>query len=333
VKNKWRIKEQKMANKKVLWGTIGPALVVGFVLAGCPDGGDNNPNNNNSSNNNSPPLTLPGRPGYVLNWYDEFNYTGSPDPAKWGYEHGLVRNNELQSYEEENASVGNGVLLIQGKKLPAADSDPGGQGNYTSASVITKGKKHFKFGVIQVRAKLPFDLGAWPAIWTLGATTPWWPVGGEVDIMELYRPGPSADWNTPLSLLANWCWKANGGDDWYSEWNTEEKSLDTWASAHSTTAGEWLSRFHVWELFWDETTMEISIDGEVVNTQASDISNPATTPTSEDPSDFIEHPFLEDQYLLLNLAIGGANGGTPDGQTDWSKMRYEIDYVRYYKKQ
>lgn len=325
-----------MANKKFLWGTIGPALVFGFVLAGCPVDSGNTDTTNTTDNNNSPPLTLPGRPGYVLNWYDEFNYTGSPDPAKWDYEHGLIRNNELQSYEEENASVGNGVLLIQGKKLPAADLNPSGQGNYTSASVITKGKKHFKFGIIQVRAKLPSELGAWPAIWTLGATTPWWPVGGEVDIMELYRPGAGAVRNTPLSLLANWCWKANGGDDYHSEWNTGENDLETWtaASPRNTSAAAWLSAFHVWELFWDETTMEISIDGELVNTQASDISNPATTPTSGyyDSSDFVEHPFLEEQYLLLNLAIGGNNGGTPDAQTEWPKMRYEIDYVRYYKK-
>ena len=27
-----------------------------------------------------------------LKWSDEFNYEGVPDPAKWSYEEGLVRN-------------------------------------------------------------------------------------------------------------------------------------------------------------------------------------------------------------------------------------------------
>ena len=40
----------------------------------------------------------PELPGWKLVWSDEFNYTGHPDPAKWGYEDGYVRHNELQYY-------------------------------------------------------------------------------------------------------------------------------------------------------------------------------------------------------------------------------------------
>ena len=37
------------------------------------------------------------------------------------------------------------------------------------------------------------------------------------------------------------------------------------------------------------------------------------------------------QYLLLNLALGGINGGEIDDKG--IPMRYEIDYVRVYQKQ
>ena len=36
------------------------------------------------------------REGWKLVWADEFDYTGLPDPAKWDYEVGYVRNNEAQ---------------------------------------------------------------------------------------------------------------------------------------------------------------------------------------------------------------------------------------------
>ena len=41
-----------------------------------------------------------------------------------------------------------------------------------------------------VRAKIPTESGAWPAIWTTGGSNDswcWeWPLGGEIDILEYY---------------------------------------------------------------------------------------------------------------------------------------------------
>lgn len=54
-----------------------------------------------------------------LVWSDEFNYEGLPDPTKWDYEEGFVRNHEMQYYtraREENARVENGMLVIEGRK-------------------------------------------------------------------------------------------------------------------------------------------------------------------------------------------------------------------------
>ena len=56
-----------------------------------------------------------------------------------------------------------GNLVIQAKQREHNGRD------YTSARIITKGKQNFKFGRIDVRAKLPKGKGMWPAIWMLGA--------------------------------------------------------------------------------------------------------------------------------------------------------------------
>ena len=42
------------------------------------------------------------------------------------------------------------------------------------------------------------------------------------------------------------------------------------------------------------------------------------------------NPFNRPQYILLNLALGGDNGGDIDNAA--FPMRYEIDYVRIYER-
>src|SRR4051794_7789926 len=54
--------------------------------------------------------------GYKLVWADEFNKSGRPDTTSWHYENGFVRNQESQWYQEDNAFIENGVLVIEGRK-------------------------------------------------------------------------------------------------------------------------------------------------------------------------------------------------------------------------
>ncbi|MDQ2862904.1 MAG: glycoside hydrolase family 16 protein, partial [Bacteroidota bacterium] len=42
-------------------------------------------------------------------------------------------------------------------------------------------------------------------------------------------------------------------------------------------------------------------------------------------------PFTQPHYMMLNLAIGGANGGDPSN-TPFPK-RFEVDYVRAYQEE
>jgi len=263
-----------------------------------------------------PDFTAPKKiAGMELVWNDEFNNNGKPDPKNWVYENGFVRNRELQWYQPANANCINGVLLIEGKKetLPnptykegSTDWKTGRQYiAYTSASIKTSGLQQWMYGRFEVRARIDTTLGAWPAIWTLG-TGSRWPLCGEVDIMEFYRSD-----NLP-TILANVAWgrNAQGG----AIWNTKKISL-----AHFTSRDpDWVNKFHVWRMDWNKDTIELYLDDELLNTQA------LTQTIDPDGS----NPFMQPHYLLLNLALGG-NGGDPANAK--SSVKYEIDYVRYYK--
>lgn len=107
----------------------------------------------------------------VLAWSDEFDKAGSPDPTKWGYDIGTGSNGwgnaELQYYTNrlQNAEVSNGTLKIRAIKETFQGSA------YTSARLLTMGKYEFKYGRVEVRAKVPTGVGTWPAIWMMGETS------------------------------------------------------------------------------------------------------------------------------------------------------------------
>ncbi len=160
--------------------------------------------------------------GYRLVWADEFNRAGKPDTTNWGYEKGFVRNEEAQWYEEENAWIEKGVLIIEGRR--ESKSNPGYvEGSedwrkarknidYTSTSINTRGKHAWQYGRFVMRGKIDISAGLWPAWWTLGVSGRW-PANGEIDIMEYYRK----------MLLANVaCIGSNGKAEWYSKtFNTD----------------------------------------------------------------------------------------------------------------
>jgi len=142
--------------------------------------------------------------GYQLVWSDEFDYSGKPDPEKWGSEIGFFRNNEKQYYTDrlKNLRVENGNLIIEAHKENISNKDfktdkyknkswlnyisKIDSARYTSGSLTTKNLAEWTYGKIEVKAKLPKGVGLWPAIWMLGVNQAevGWPKCGEIDIME-----------------------------------------------------------------------------------------------------------------------------------------------------
>ena len=258
----------------------------------------------------SQPATAPAD-GYELIWADEFNHDGPLNANDWDFERGFVRNNELQWYQPENAICSGGFLVIEARRetkpnprhRPDSNNWRARRPNieYTSASVITRGRHAWQFGRFEIRAKIDTRPGSWPAFWMLG-TSGRWPANGEVDIMEYYRG----------TLLANLVWAREGGNR--QQWNTGKKSL-------SDFPADWAEQFHTWRMDWNEESIELYCDDELLNRQ--DLSNTINPDGA--------NPFHQPAYLLLNQAIGGDNGGDPS-KTDFP-VRFIVDYVRVYQKQ
>lgn len=174
----------------------------------------------------------------------------------------------------------------------------------------TMGKKEFKYGRFEIRAKIPTATGSWPAIWTLGVDKEW-PSNGEIDIMEYYQIGGKPH------ILANLAW---GTDRRYNAaWNTKTIPFAEFLEKDPL----WANKFHVWRMDWDEEAVRIYIDDNLVNETL--LAN-----TKNGSLGNYENPFHQPHYILLNLAIGGQNGGIPDDAA--FPLQYQVDYVRVYSK-
>lgn len=252
--------------------------------------------------------------GYELVWADEFDKDGRPDPCNWTYERGFVRNMELQWYQPDNARCENGLLVIEGRRERKAN--PRYEANsrswrqsrryceYTSTSLTTKGLHDWQYGRFEMRGRIDTRAGLWPAFWTLGVKGRW-PGCGEIDIMEYYRG----------MLLANAAWASP--KQWVPVWDDIRKPLTEFDDPN------WSAKFHVWRMDWDADSINLYVDNLLLNT----IDVKKTLNKDREG----KNPFHQPHYLILNLAIGGTSGGDPS--TTMFPAKFEIDYVRVYKRQ
>jgi beta-glucanase (GH16 family) len=240
--------------------------------------------------------------GYTLAWSDEFN-TGTLDAAAWSSQNGDGcpalcgwGNNELEYYTDraENLFFQDGKLVIEARK-----ENYGGK-NYTSSKILTSGKKSFKFGRIDIRAKLPKGKGIWPALWLLPQNNVYggWPRSGEIDLMEMigheanrvyatlhFGPGPGS-----TQIGRN----------------------------YTLPSGIFNDEFHVFSLEWKLDQIKWLVDGQVYSTvNKADLG--ANT-----------YPFNESFYLIFNMAVGGNWPGSPDASTVFPQWLV-VDYVRVYQ--
>lgn len=252
-------------------------------------------------------------------WNDEFNQDRAFDKTKWHSEHGFCRNEEDQWYQPQNAYQLGGLLILEARKdsIPNPQYRPNGRdwrskrpyAKYSSASINTQHSYSFQYGQMEVRARIPAVEGSWPAIWTLG-TKREWPSNGECDIMEYYHIK-----GVP-HILANAAW---GNDKRYNAvWNSKTVPYSHFLEKDPG----WGEKFHVWLMDWSEDYIRIYLDEELLND--IDLSKTKNGSLGE-----YANPFHQPHYILLNLAIGGLNGGNI--QPDAFPMKYEIDYVRVYQ--
>jgi beta-glucanase (GH16 family) len=241
-------------------------------------------------------------------WADEFDGQAL-DRSKWSYDTSRNKlgwyNGELQYYSgdrPENLRIENGKLIIEARKdLEALRRLPdwGGQ-KYSSAKIQTKGKASFRYGFVEVRAKLPCSGGTWPAIWMMPEGSAPWPEGGEIDIMEHVGSQPHVvHANLHTKLFNHQLHTGRGADH----------ALPTSCEA-----------FHDYQLDWKPHAITIGVDGRAY-----------MRVTDDQPGGRGAWPFDTPFYVILNLAMGG-DWAAAKGMDDAAlPQRLEVDYVRVWK--
>lgn len=237
-------------------------------------------------------------PGMTLAWQDEFSGT-SLNTTNWTSETGTGTNgwgnNELQYYRQDNTSFKDGCLVITAKKEPFQGS------NYTSSRIITKDKKIFRYGRIDIRAVLPEGQGIWPALWMLGSNIGdvGWPACGEIDIMEMIGGGAR---EKTVHGTAHW----------------EEGGHASYGNSYSLASGTFGDKFHVFSIVWNENSITWYMDDiqyNVIDTRPAGLSE-----------------FQNNFFFVMNLAVGGNWPQNPDTTTRFPQHLI-VDYVRIFQAQ
>jgi beta-glucanase (GH16 family) len=245
-----------------------------------------------------------------LVWSDEFDGNGAVNSLNWFHQTQLPNgfswyNGELQHYtdSEDNSFVSNGLLNIVAKREEFTNQ--GQTKQFTSARLNSKFA--FKYGRVEVRAKLPTGAGTWPAIWMLGKSiiepggfwtsthgTLHWPACGEIDIME--------HWGTNQNVISSAVHHPINGNLSVGEFSYN-------AQYKPNVSNE----FNIYAVEWNEQSITFSVNG---------INHFSYNPAIKNQYTW---PFDAEQYLLLNIAI------EPSVAPNFVQSTMEIDYVRVYQ--
>ncbi|MDX3431168.1 discoidin domain-containing protein [Streptomyces sp. NBC_01693] len=269
---------------------------------------------------------LPKNPGgaYRTTFFDDFTGSGL-DRSKWrvvrtGTEMGPV-NGESQAYVDSPDTIRteNGALVLESKYCKGCTPTPDGTFDFTSGRVDTNTKFDFTYGKVSARMKLPVGDGFWPAFWMLGSDVDdpavSWPGSGETDIMENIGYG---DWTS--SALHGPGYSADGNI----------------GASQTYPSGGRADQWHTYGVEWTPEGMTFTVDDRVVQ----------RTSRQKLESTRGKWVFDHNQYVILNLALGGAYPagwnqvtqpywGLPQSSVDrvaQGGVKAEIDWVRVEQK-
>ena len=257
--------------------------------------------------------------GYVLAFEDNFDDIGQvPDPTYWTLETGATGwgNNELQNYQ-------NGSDDAQIIDIGVADGDTDGSNDGINGALRITAKRDGNeitsarvksdidylpaYGYYEIRAKLPSESGAWPAIWMLGDMNDGgWPATGEIDLVEWSSKYFSeADGDTIIHALH--MTDRHGGNP--IKWEGQiDSQVDDW---------------HTYQLWWTEDYVKLGVDGGI-----NDAHLTYNKPSGATNNNW---PYDDPMDIIMNVAIGGTLGG--DEYVPAGSFNYEmyVDYVRVYQ--
>jgi len=310
----------------------------------------------------------PTQRNWSLAWSDEFNSGSAPATSNWvtaqfcgGF------NNEQQCYTNlpQNVAVSNGYLVIRAKpdncsgtnaataaannEIGSVTCNAGPPNTYSSARLhtrVTSSQHAWTYGRVEIRAKLPYGVGTWPAFWMMPLTSTYgnWPQSGEIDIMETVnlrspnqtgdriesnihlcsRPGfytPNPPSGNPNPHPCHDVRAATGNSSYDQVFYPQKLYL-----APDGHCWPDLSKaFHTYSMEWSNNDLRFFLDDKLIGTRIVHAAIDNVAP--------FQHPF----YLIINLAVGGnmvPNGGAINPNT-WMpttprSAELVVDWVRVY---
>ena len=263
-------------------------------------------------------FTATVKDGYKYVWGDEFA-GGVLDDVKWCFKDRMAGTNLMPCLRDENVvNVNEGMLKLTAVRYYNA-SRPAAQ-YATNSSVCTEDTFSYKYGYIEMRARVPFNRGAWPSFWMVSnralgnvkdANTKY---TVEVDVFEVF--------SSKSTLVPNiHKWYTDGTWHQYQSYNggsTPYSFLD-----YMDLSNE----YHTYGFEWTPEKMIMSVDG--VDYMTYDLNN------NFDGRDDMEG-FHKNLMIILNNFIyvpdlGSTNASNQVNNTDLP-FEYFIDYIRLYQK-
>ena len=215
----------------------------------------------------------------LIKHYDFTNMT-KLDPNEWNIEVGeRWANQEAQHYVNKPQNL----FFDQGLVIRATHTN----GVIESGRINTKGKFAFKYGRVDIVAKVPKGKGTWPAVWMMSEHNHfgYWPRSGEIDIME--HVGNECD---QLYLCIH--------TESYNHLKKEQyfKKIDVPGFSDD---------FQTFSLLWKEDAISYLLNNQLVGNYYRGEAGKESSHKG--------WPFNDDAFhLIINLAIGGTLGGTID---------------------
>ncbi|KAJ3214218.1 hypothetical protein HDU67_001970 [Dinochytrium kinnereticum] len=181
-----------------------------------------------------------------------------------------------------------------------------------SAALRSVRSVNFRFGKVEIRAKLPKGDWIWPALWMLPKHGVYgqWPASGEIDIMESRGNGPAYPEGGYDQIGSTLHWGPNYFFNRYRLTHATKKIPD--------------DGFHTYGLLWTPESIKTYIDDEsniVLDVPLNDFYAKGKFPEGVN-NPWVhgcagQAPFDQEFYIIMNVAIGGTAGYFPVG-TPWS---------------
>lgn len=198
-----------------------------------------------------------------------------------------------------------------------------------SARLTTEGKRTLRFGKVEIRVKMPRGRYLWPALWFMPQSSVYgiWPASGEIDLFEGRGNDPTKSdmWaSNCMQSSAHWGPDYSSNPEEFVELSAKQTHISCWPRQSLT------SKFHTYTLEWTPQGLLFYIDNPLyvmhsikfnqgpfksgIMTDYDSLGIAVPNPWSSSP--LKAAPFDQEFYLVLNVAVGSANGWFADDNTD-----------------